>query len=194
MTTIYLMRHGETLFNRLHKKQGWCDSPLTQLGIQQALVAKKYFKNNEITFDEAFCSTAERASDTLEIITPQPYTRLKGLKEWNFGRYEGQDEFLNPPQPYGDFFKTFEGEGETEVQERFNAAMLKIAKETTGQQILVVAHAAAIRAFMRLWEHTTEIPSLKRLTNCGILRFDFDSEQEQFHLQEVVEHDFSNLH
>lgn len=194
MTTIYLMRHGETLFNRLHKKQGWCDSPLTQLGIQQALVAKEYFKNNEITFDEAFCSTAERASDTLEIITTQPYTRLKGLKEWNFGRYEGQDEFLNPPQPYGDFFKTFEGEGETEVQERFNAAMLKIAKETTGQQILVVAHAAAIRAFMRLWEHTTEIPSLKRLTNCGILRFDFDSEQEQFHLQEVVEHDFSDLH
>lgn len=194
MTTIYLMRHGETLFNRLHKKQGWCDSPLTQLGIQQALVAKKYFKNNEITFDEAFCSTAERASDTLEIITPQPYTRLKGLKEWNFGRYEGQDEFLNPPQPYGDFFKTFEGEGETEVQERFNATMLKIAKETTGQQILVVAHAAAIRAFMRLWEHTTEIPSLKRLTNCGILRFDFDSEQEQFRLQEVVEHDFSDLH
>ncbi|WP_368251727.1 histidine phosphatase family protein [Enterococcus sp. 2201sp1_2201st1_B8_2201SCRN_220225] len=194
MTTIYLMRHGETLFNRLHKKQGWCDSPLTQLGTQQALVAKEYFKNNEITFDEAFCSTAERASDTLEIITTQPYTRLKGLKEWNFGRYEGQDEFLNPPQPYGDFFKTFEGEGETEVQERFNAAMLKIAKETAGQQILVVAHAAAIRAFMRLWEHTTEIPSLKRLTNCGILRFDFDSEQEQFHLQEVVEHDFSDLH
>lgn len=194
MTTIYLMRHGETLFNRLHKKQGWCDSPLTQLGIQQALVAKEYFKNNEITFDEAFCSTAERASDTLEIITTQPYTRLKGLKEWNFGRYEGQDEFLNPPQPYGDFFKTFEGEGETEVQERFNATMLKIVKETAGQQILVVAHAAAIRAFMRLWEHTTEIPSLKRLTNCGILRFDFDSEQEQFRLQEVVEHDFSNLH
>lgn len=194
MTTIYLMRHGETLFNRLHKKQGWCDSPLTQLGIQQALVVKEYFKNSEITFDEAFCSTAERASDTLEIITTQPYTRLKGLKEWNFGRYEGQDEFLNPPQPYGDFFKTFEGEGETEVQERFNATMLKIAKETAGKQILVVAHAAAIRAFMRLWEHTTEIPSLKRLTNCGILRFDFDSEQEQFRLQEVVEHDFSDLH
>lgn len=194
MKTIYLMRHGETLFNRLHKKQGWCDSPLTKLGIQQALVAKKYFENNEITFDAAFCSTAERASDTLELITDQPYTRLKGLKEWHFGRYEGQDEFLNPPQPYGDFFKTFDGEGETEVQARLDATLRKLAKETEGERILVVAHAAAIRAFMRLWEHTTDIPSLKRLSNCGILRFDFDSEHEQFILREVVEHDFSQLH
>ena len=116
MKTLYLMRHGETLFNRLHKKQGWCDSPLTELGRKQALVAQQYFHEQGIQFDGAFCSTAERASDTLELITDQPYTRLKGLKEWHFGRFEGQDEFLNPAQPYEDFFLQYGGESEDQVR------------------------------------------------------------------------------
>ena len=34
------MRHGETLFNTQGRVQGACDSPLTQLGIDQAYIAK----------------------------------------------------------------------------------------------------------------------------------------------------------
>ena len=36
MSKLYMMRHGQTLFNVLKRKQGWCDSPLTELGIEQA--------------------------------------------------------------------------------------------------------------------------------------------------------------
>ena len=32
MTRLYLMRHGQTLFNTLNRIQGWCDSPLTEKG------------------------------------------------------------------------------------------------------------------------------------------------------------------
>ena len=28
-TEVYLIRHGETMFNQLNKVQGWADSPLT---------------------------------------------------------------------------------------------------------------------------------------------------------------------
>ena len=28
---LYLMRHGETLFNTQKRVQGWCDSPLTEM-------------------------------------------------------------------------------------------------------------------------------------------------------------------
>ena len=87
--TLYIMRHGETLFNVQKKIQGWCDSPLTEKGIQQAKVAGQYFRDNKIQFDAAYCSTAERASDTLELVTDMPYTRLKGLKELSFGVFEG---------------------------------------------------------------------------------------------------------
>jgi probable phosphoglycerate mutase len=62
---LYLMRHGQTLFNQLHKIQGWCDAPLTELGIKQAQIAGHYFKENQIEIQSAYCSTSERASDTL---------------------------------------------------------------------------------------------------------------------------------
>lgn len=100
------MRHGQTLFNLEHKIQGWCESPLTELGINQAKIAGRYFTDNKIQLDHCYASTSERASDTLELVTggKLPYTRLKGIKEWNFGRFKAIDNFLNPPLPYEDFF------------------------------------------------------------------------------------------
>ena len=53
--TLYLMRHGQTLFNARKKIQGWCDAPLTELGIKQAKIAGKYFKNDVIVFKIFSC-------------------------------------------------------------------------------------------------------------------------------------------
>lgn len=69
MKTLYLMRHGQTMFNVAHKIQGWCDAPLTDLGRQQAEIAGQWFRDHNVTFDYAFSSTSERAADTLEIVT-----------------------------------------------------------------------------------------------------------------------------
>ena len=80
MKTLYMMRHGQTLFNQKRLMQGWCDSPLTELGKRQARCVKEYLENNEIVFDGAYASSSERACDTLEIVTSLPYQRLKGLK------------------------------------------------------------------------------------------------------------------
>lgn len=46
--TLYLMRHGETLFNQQKKIQGWCDSPLTSKGERQAIIAGDYFKKKNM--------------------------------------------------------------------------------------------------------------------------------------------------
>lgn len=59
------------------KIQGWCDSPLTKQGIEQAKIAKEFFEKNGIVFDGAHTSTLERASDTLELITEINYERHK---------------------------------------------------------------------------------------------------------------------
>ena len=67
MKHLYLMRHGQTLFNVRRKIQGWCDSPLTELGIEQAKAARECLQ--DITFDHYYSSTAERCCDTLEIVT-----------------------------------------------------------------------------------------------------------------------------
>ena len=63
MKHLYMMRHGQTLFNVRRRIQGSCDSPLTELGIKQAEAARELIK--DIPFDHYYSSTAERASDTL---------------------------------------------------------------------------------------------------------------------------------
>jgi len=181
--TLYIMRHGQTLFNVLHKIQGWCDSPLTELGIQQAKTAGKYFTDNKISFDAAYCSTAERSSDTLELVTDMPYTRLKGLRELSFGRFEGEPEFLHPKSDpikhFGDFYVQFGGEDDFVAQKRVNDTLTKLMDQDDNQTVLAVSHAGAIMMFSDLW---TDIQKIKDsgFSNCSILKFTFENDKFSF--------------
>ncbi|MGG7142413.1 histidine phosphatase family protein [Clostridium nigeriense] len=188
---LYLMRHGQTLFNARRKIQGWCDAPLTKLGIRQAIIAGDYFKNNNITFDYAYSSTSERACDTLEYVTNMSYTRVKGLKEWNFGTFEGESEDLNPSLPYGNFFVQYGGESEIELRNRIAKTLHSIMKNDNHNTVLAVSHGAACRQFMRYWAHTSDIDQKERLGNCCILKFEF--EKDTFRLIEIINHDFNEL-
>ena len=190
--TLYLMRHGQTLFNKRHLIQGWCDSPLTDFGIYQAQIAGQYFREQGIRFDTAFSSTSERACDTLEIVTDgkMPYERIKGLKEWNFGVFEGENEELNPSIPYENFFVYYGGESQLELQERINNTICSLMKEAKGNSILIVSHGAAIRNFARVWENYEKTTINNRMTNCCILKFTYSN--DIFYLEEVINHDFSN--
>ena len=156
---LYLMRHGETEFNVRKKIQGWCDSPLTEIGIQQAKIAETYFSNNRIEIDHAYSSTSERASDTLEIVTgnQMPYQRLKGLKEWHFGAFEGESEHLNPSIPYGDFFEKFGGESEEKMRDRLATTLKMIMDSADHQNVLAVSHGAACSCFMRKWSQNQQV-------------------------------------
>ena len=95
------MRHGQTLFNLRRKIQGACDSPLTKRGIEQAKMAGDYLK--DVSFDHFYSSTAERACDTLEFAIGEgvTYLRLKGLKEMNFGTFEGESDRFKPQNTWG---------------------------------------------------------------------------------------------
>ena len=174
---LYLMRHGQTLFNVQHKIQGWCDAPLTDLGMKQGKMAGEYFKDHHITFDHAYSSTSERACDTLEIVTDyqMPYTRVKGLKEWNFGVFEGKDECLNPPLPYGDFFKGFGGESEMELRERMNQTLTAIMNKEDHHIVLAVSHGAACAQFYRAWEEYAKVKKTERFYNCCILKYEYEN-------------------
>lgn len=191
MKTLYLMRHGETLFNQQKKIQGWCDSPLTELGKKQAKIAKEYFIENEIVLDSAYSSTSERACDTLELVTDLNYSRVKGLKEWNFGDLEAEHEYLNPLLPYGDFFEIFGGEREKDFRARVAQTVLELMQADTGGNILMVSHGASCRQFMREWEHVSTVELNGRIANCCILKFAFN--ENQFELLEIINHDFAGI-
>lgn len=188
MIDLYLVRHGQTYFNYYHKIQGWCDSPLTPLGIKQAEATRDYLQEAKIQFDFAFASTAERASDTLEIITAgkMPYQRLKGLREFSFGKFEAHDETLNPKPPYGDFFKQFGGESQTEVEERMYATITALLKDVPdNKKVLVVSHAGALMNFLRRALNSDKPLTGKHFGNCAVVHLGYDG--KKFTLLEVAD-------
>jgi len=184
--TLYLMRHGQTLFNQLHKIQGACDSPLTAQGIADAQQVGRNFTEHGVTFDHAYCSTQERASDTLELVTAQPYERLKGLKEWSFGVFEAESERLNPQQDparqsYGDYFLPYGGESDLQVQARMVATLRDVMDRPDHQQVLAVSHGGASFMFLRRWLPISEIKQCGiKMTNCVVLKFKYDAGEFTF--------------
>ena len=82
---LYLVRHGQTMFNEKRVIQGWCDAPLTSEGEEQAERIGRYFAREGITFDHACTSTLTRTQQTIERIVDMPYERVEGLREWGSG-------------------------------------------------------------------------------------------------------------
>lgn len=188
---FYMMRHGQTLFNVRRKIQGACDSPLTELGIEQAKNARKYFEGVEFT--HAYSSTSERCCDTLEIVTNNmmPYTRLKGLKEMNFGTFEGESEDLNPKttEGYATFFKEYGGETQEEVKQRLKNTCIDIMEKNGHDCVLAVSHAGACYHFLRNWISDEEVKKLRenglKFGNCCILKYEYNN--KQFKLLDVIQ-------
>lgn len=185
---FYLMRHGETLFNIRKKIQGACDSPLTDLGIKQAQIASEYFK--DVPIDFAYSSTSERACDTLElIIGEKPYTRLKGLKEMNFGFFEGESEDLNPKfEEYETFFVKYGGESLTAVRERLVKTCTEIMEKDNHQSVLAVSHAGACINFLSNW-HNPKEHLKKGVPNCSIFKYEYLN--RKFKLVDIIYPNFN---
>lgn len=190
MKRLFLMRHGQTLFNLQKRIQGACDSPLTALGKEQALAAKQYFEDRQLQFDAAFSSTQERASDTLELILPkgQIYMRLKGIKEWNFGEFEAQPEFLNPKrQPgaksYGDYFVAYGGESADEVANRMKDTISNTLDSVDGENVIMVSHGGALWVFYLLLDLVKDPVPI--MPNCGIYEYTYD--KGQFDIFQIID-------
>lgn len=174
MGKLYLVRHGETVFNRNKRIQGWTDSPLTELGISQAMKAGEYFKEHGITFDHAYSSTSERACDTLELIVDMPYTRLKGLKEMFYGTLDGEPSYLGAPnrEIRHTYYKQFGGTTTKEVGERMMRTLTEIMSKEGHESVLVVSHGAA--SFNFLVEVLGYEPDMSNiLGNCCCFSFEF---------------------
>lgn len=187
MKYLYLLRHGETLFNQLKKVQGSCDSPLTDLGRQQASWARKYFEINQIELDHAYSSTQERASDTLEIITSLPYERKKGLKEFAFGRFEGEPAALQPKgtHHFESFYLDYGGEAAESVRQRMLSTLTDIMNQDDHEHVLAVSHNGAVYYFLsQIWKESNG-QQPRQLPNCCIIRLSYSD--NQFDVLDVID-------
>jgi probable phosphoglycerate mutase len=91
-TTLYIVRHGKTLYNIEDIVQGFSDSPLTEEGVKQSFLIGKSFQ--DIFFTSAFCGDLGRQRDTAENILSQnknaipQIKEIYGFREWSFGGFE----------------------------------------------------------------------------------------------------------
>ena len=167
MTTILLARHGETDWNAEGRVQGHADRPLNEAGIGQARELAEELAGERI--DAVYASDLSRALDTARAVAEPrglSVTPLIGLRERNFGTWEGllDEEILERfPQahtgPWGD------DETPEQLDTRVFEALLQIAEEHPGGQVLVVSHGGSMRALLR----RAGVP-VERIANAHVAR------------------------
>ena len=176
------MRHGETLFNLRQLNQGFSDSPLTENGIEQAKIARKYLEENNFEFDHFYCSTQERAEDTLNLITDREYTRDKRLKERNCGVYEGTHVDITPSffldeKDHDQFWINAKGETERQIADRLMGFMVETMAKEDHVNVLVVSHGTIIKNMLRFYIDES-INYVAR--NCGIVHLTYEDGKFNF--------------
>ena len=67
-STVVLLRHGQSLWNKIPTFSGWCDVPLTDLGIEQAKGAGRVMKEKGFDFDLVYSSELKRAYESAEAV------------------------------------------------------------------------------------------------------------------------------
>ena len=105
---LYVIRHGKTEWNVLHKLQGRTDVPLNEEGRRMAEAAREEYR--DVHFDICFCSPLIRARETAEILLRDrniPILTDGRLMEMGFGSYEGlENSFQIPDCPVNVLFYT----------------------------------------------------------------------------------------
>lgn len=179
MTTLHLVRHGQSLWNAEIRIQGTSDPALSTLGIDQAKAVGKLLPQ----FDRVYSSDLLRTRQTTEHILGGAVDHVDfrpTLREIHLGPWEGMllseateqypkqtDQFRNTPETFAlEGAETFH-----ELQSRAHKAIDEIVQECDGEDIkvLVVSHGAFLKSLLigyekrplnDMWQHP-------HIDNCG---------------------------
>jgi len=166
---LYLVRHGETDWNRARRIQGSTDIPLNETGREQARAAGLLLARRQ--WDAVYASPLSRAFETASIIAREvgadTPVAVEALVERHYGEAEGlEDTELN---------RRFPGESpvpgretRTAVVERVLPALIDLAEQHAEQSIIVVSHGGVIRSVLGAVDPDTRHPSI---TNGSIHSF-----------------------
>lgn len=159
---LYIVRHGETDWNRMKKVQGRTDIPLNDYGRHLAEETAEGMK--EIRLDLAYTSPLRRARETAEILLAGrniPLIDEERIQEISFGRYEGMYSGGDQRSPESDAFNRFfsdtgnyvppeDAETIPQLYERTGAFLAEMCarEDLADKNILVSTHGAAMTALL----------------------------------------------
>ena len=185
MTTLILIRHGETVWNRERRMQGQSDSPLTDTGVRQARLLAQRMK--DIAFTALYSSDSGRAHHTARSVAEATGHELivdPRLRERHFGVFEGltgPEMQAQHPDAYARFksrdpdYAVPGGESAASFRDRALACLAEIAGRHTHELVVVVTHGlvcdVAYRAAMGI---DLMAPRDFELVNAGLNHFRFE--------------------
>jgi broad specificity phosphatase PhoE len=139
VTTLLLVRHGETDWNAEGRLQGHTDRPLNDFGRRQAAALADRLAGDGI--DAVYASDLARARETAEILAERlglPVVTDPDLRERNWGNWEGLTGSERDRVEYV-------GEERDVHGERVIRAVRRIAELHPGERIVVVTHGGSLR-------------------------------------------------
>ena len=197
--TVYIIRHGETDYNKLGIVQGsGVDASLNDLGRAQANAFYEGYQH--VGFQLLIASGLIRTKETIEpfVKTGLPLERHPNLNEISWGIHEGKkgepwmrDSYLkiNAAWTSGDFDARIEGgESAQELADRLQRFLETLAQKEE-EKILVCSHGRAMCALICLMkgESLSEMHKVKS-KNTALYIAHFDGKQYTFELESDVSH------
>ncbi|MEZ5339538.1 MAG: histidine phosphatase family protein [bacterium] len=151
---LYLVRHGQTDWNREKRFQSTTDVPLNETGLAQAWRIREELEARSVSFILARSSPLSRAVETARIIvqgTDTPFEPEPGFMEISFGDYEGRLE-SDLREEYGEAYDSWRasqyteappgGESIIEGANRVRPYLEKLRAAAMARNVLIVAHQA----------------------------------------------------
>lgn len=186
------VRHGKTHFNEINLTQGWCDSPLSKVGIKQVEDISKQLEQYQI--DKAYTSPLGRAVQTANIILKQQEIKPiyeERFKEVNFGILEGIStelvRKLNIESPnwlenLDMDYRPYEGEDIHDVILKHHEAFQEIMEDCNDNEtVLIVGHGCSLYGFIKslLPQQSFKFPN-----NASAMIVDYSN--EHFSLEQIL--------
>lgn len=180
---LYIVRHGETDWNRIRRLQGWTDVPLNDFG--RELARRTHEGMKDIDFDLCLSSPLSRALETARIILGERDTEIitdDRLLEINVGDYDGKycrdDNFEIPREDFNAFYndpmgmkRMPNGECIKDVIVRGTEFLHDILsrEDLQDKTILISTHACILRGILNsLYDDPQDFWQHKVPDNCSV--------------------------
>jgi 2,3-bisphosphoglycerate-dependent phosphoglycerate mutase len=193
MSTLVLVRHGQSQWNLENRFTGWVDVPLTEAGRTEARRAGELLAAKGLRFSKAYTSSLARAQQTLDIIlkvlgqTGIPVVRDQALNERHYGDLQGKNK-AETAAKYGDeqvrvWRRSYDvrppgGESLADTAARtlpyFDSQIVPDLR--SGQTIIVSAHGNSLRSIVMSLDKLSreQVLSLEIATGVPIV-YEFDA-------------------
>jgi broad specificity phosphatase PhoE len=163
VTTLLLVRHGETDWNAEGRLQGHTDRPLNETGRRQARELADRLAGERV--DAIYASDLSRAKETAEIVGERLGLTVvidPDLREKNWGNWEGLtgDERVHVE---------FEGETTEAHRDRIVRAVRRIAELHPEQRIVIVTHGGSLRRIQAAANGVAD----PVIDNCAVWSWDY---------------------